>query len=108
TSLFTQRVELADEEALIVDADTGIQAGRVKQARLTDLCGSLIPEHRHGALLVREVGRRQIWRSMDLSDETVAASVDADDEAIAVLTVTQRVTQRRHVNREVGRVDKNI
>src|SRR5262245_43394505 len=42
-SLFTQRVEPADEEALIVDADTRNQAGPVKEARLPSLHGAMIP-----------------------------------------------------------------
>lgn len=33
-------------------------------------------------------------RHGDWGDETVAASADVDDEAIAILTVTQRATQR--------------
>lgn len=44
----------------------------------------------------------------DWGDEAVAASGDVDDEAIPILTVTQRAAQRRHMNSEVGGLNENV
>jgi hypothetical protein len=49
-----------------------------------------------------------VSRHIDCGDEAVATSGDVDDEPMPVPAVTQRATQRRHMDREVGRLDKDI
>src|SRR5215475_9692466 len=49
-----------------------------------------------------------VSRHLDRGDEAVAASGDVDDEPMPVPAVTQRATQRRHMDREVRRFDKDI
>ena len=45
---------------------------------------------------------------MDWSDKGVATAADIDDETVPSPPVTQRTAQRRHIDCEVGRFDKNI
>src|SRR5215510_1465864 len=66
---------------------------------MADLLLSRPRYHSHSVLLSRYVDR---------GDEAVAASGDVDDEPMPVPAVTQRATQRRHMDREVGRLDKDI
>src|SRR3954447_13327707 len=47
-------------------------------------------------------------RYSDRGDETVSASRDVDDETVPILTVSQRATQRRHMNRQVGGLNENV
>jgi hypothetical protein len=49
-----------------------------------------------------------VSRHIDRGDEAVAASGDVDDEPMPIPTITQRATQRRHMDREVARLDENI
>jgi hypothetical protein len=51
---------------------------------------------------------RQLDRCGDVGDETVASPGNIDDEPIAVASVAQRATQCRNIDREIGRLDKNI
>ncbi|KGT79552.1 hypothetical protein MA20_11810 [Bradyrhizobium japonicum] len=47
-------------------------------------------------------------RDIDGGDEAVAASGNVYDEPMTFPTVTQRATQGRHVDREIGWLDENI
>src|ERR1043166_3300799 len=49
-----------------------------------------------------------VFGHIDGGNEAVAASGDVDDESMPVPAVTQRATQRRHMDREVGRLHENI
>src|SRR5262249_54076494 len=49
-----------------------------------------------------------VSRHIDRGDEAVATSMNIDDEPTSVPTVTQRASQRRHVDREVGGVDEKF
>src|SRR5215469_10391916 len=49
-----------------------------------------------------------VSRHVDRGDEAVATSGDVDDESMTVPAVTQCATQRRHMDREVGGLDKDI
>src|SRR5215470_11886763 len=55
--------------------------------------------HSHSVLMSRHI---------DGGDKAVATSGDVDDEPMSVPAVTQRATQRRHMDREIGRLDKDI
>src|SRR5215471_6335655 len=54
--------------------------------------------HSHSVLMSRHI---------DGGDKAVATSGDVDDEPMPVPAVTQRATQRRHMDREVGRLDED-
>src|SRR5215469_12371006 len=49
-----------------------------------------------------------VSRHIDRGDESVAASGDVDDEPMPVAAIAQRATQCGHVDRQVGRLDKDI
>ena len=49
-----------------------------------------------------------LFRHLDWGYEAVPAPRDIYDEAITVAAIAQRATQRGHVDREVGRLDKYV
>jgi hypothetical protein len=49
-----------------------------------------------------------VFRHLDWGYEAVAAPWDINDEAITVAPIAQRATQRGHVDRKVGRLDKYV
>jgi hypothetical protein len=49
-----------------------------------------------------------VFRYFDRSYEAVAAPWDIYDKAVAIAPIAQRSTQGRHVDREVGRLDKYV
>src|SRR6516165_9906144 len=49
-----------------------------------------------------------VTRDIDRADEAVATPGNVDDEPMAVLAVTQCAPQRRHMDREIGRLDKDV
>jgi len=70
-------------------------------AKLQDLTGMFATVNGFSAIVattvmphIRQLGSILVSRDSDWGDEAVAASGDVDDEAIPILTVTQRATQR--------------